>query len=101
MDATRSSDNSPNNALGCDDIRQRLQDCDEDSIPLADDDPSAVVDDQDDLDLSSEAERRAAKWRRGCESLDSIPSMISDSLGPPICGSGSTSGGPSSPWELV
>lgn len=55
-------------------------DADEDSIPLADDDPAALVVDDDDYSYQSEAHQRASKWRRGCESLDSIPSMISDSL---------------------
>ena len=69
-----------------DSIKSRLcQDADEDSIPLADDDPSAVVDTETSED---QADRRAANWRRGHESLDSIPSMISDSL--------PTSAGPSS-----
>ena len=56
-----------------------LHDLDEDSIPLADDDPSAVVDSET-TNSEEQAERRAANWRRGHESLDSIPSMISDSL---------------------
>ncbi len=66
-------------ALGCEDIK------DEDSIPLADDDPSAEV--VSEAGTGSELE----KWRRGCESLDSIPSMISDNMS-----MGLTSGGPSS-----
>jgi hypothetical protein len=71
------------------DAENRLQqDPDEDSIPLADDDPSAVIVDDDVDSFIAEADRRAAKWHRGHESLDSIPSMISDSL--------PTSAGPSS-----
>ena len=76
----------PNSLPSEDSIKSRLcQDADEDSIPLADDDPSAVVDTETSED---QADRRAANWRRGHESLDSIPSMISDSL--------PTSAGPSS-----
>lgn len=58
----------------CDSIKNRLQgDPDEeDSIPLADDDPSAVVDDVSYCCYLGSG----AKF----ESLDSIPSMISDSL---------------------
>ncbi len=63
-------------ALECEDIKTRLQDLDEDSIPLADDDASAeVVDDE-----TCSEDRRVSKWHKGHESLDSIPSMISDSL---------------------
>lgn len=69
--------------LECEDIKTRLQNDDEDSIPLADDDVSASV-----LDEENSSENRVSKWRKGHESLDSIPSMISDSL--PV------SGGPSS-----
>lgn len=48
----------------------------EDSIPLADDDPSAVIDES----LISEDKRREQEWRRKMdfESLDSIPSILSD-----------------------
>ena len=63
-------------SLQCEDIRSRLQnDDEEDSIPLADDDVSASV-----LDEENSSENRVTKWRKGHESLDSIPSMISDSL---------------------
>ena len=46
---------------------------DEDSIPLADDDLSAIIDD------SSRASD-CSKWRKGCESMDSIPSLLSDQI---------------------
>ena len=66
-------------------------DSDSDSIPLADDDPAAVLTDrsEDDLghrkdldeDEDSAARQRASQmWKRlnDCESMDSIPSMVSD-----------------------
>ena len=77
-------------AKAADSIKARLcqtVDPDEDSIPLADDDPSAVVDSSE-TTSEDQVDRRVANWRRGHESLDSIPSMISDSL--------PTSAGPSS-----
>ena len=69
-------------AEAADSIKARLcqtVDPDEDSIPLADDDPSAVVDSSE-TTSEDQVDRRVANWRRGHESLDSIPSMISDSL---------------------
>ena len=55
---------------------QELQDEDEDSIPLADDDPAAVLEESG----ISEEKRRELEWRKKMdfESLDSIPSMLSD-----------------------
>lgn len=49
---------------------------DEDSIPLADDDPSALVDDS----LLDTQDEKMLEWKRKAdfESLDSIPSMLSD-----------------------
>lgn len=49
---------------------------DDDSIPLADDDPSAVLEES----LISEDKRKEYEWRKKVdfESLDSIPSMLSD-----------------------
>ena len=70
-------------AEAADSIKARLcqsVDPDEDSIPLADDDPSAVVDSSETTSGEDQVDRRVANWRRGHESLDSIPSMISDSL---------------------
>ena len=61
--------------LECEDIKTRLQNEDDDSIPLADDDGSVSV-----LDEENSSEMRVTKWRKGHESLDSIPSIISDSL---------------------
>jgi len=61
---------------------------DSESIPLADDDPSAIIDDESSSQFS-EADRRATKWKKGYESFDSIPSMISDV--PPVIGSGPSS----------
>ena len=65
-------------ALDCDDIKTRLQVSDEDSIPLADEDASVVVDDE--TCSEDNNKKLVAKWQRGHESLDSIPSMISDSI---------------------
>ena len=50
---------------------------DDDSIPLADDDPSAVLEEA--LGIS-EDRRRELEWRRKMdfESLDSIPAMLSE-----------------------
>lgn len=68
-------------ALDSEDIRTRLGDLDDpDSIPLADDDVSAVVEDTTDNSEADQLRHRVAKWHKGHESLDSIPSMISDSL---------------------
>ena len=49
---------------------------DDDSIPLADDDPAAILDES----LISDDKRREYEWRKKMdfESLDSIPSMLSD-----------------------
>lgn len=70
--------------LDSEDIRTRLQDLDDpDSIPLADDDVSVVVEETTDNSADAAADQlrhRVAKWHKGHESLDSIPSMISDSL---------------------
>lgn len=51
----------------------------EDSIPLADDDPSALLDESIN-DLLHEDLKKANEWRKKVdfESLDSIPSMLSD-----------------------
>ena len=65
-------------SIECEDIIKSVHDLDEDSIPLADDDASAVVEDTENSENSDC--KRAMKWRKGHESLDSIPSMISDSL---------------------
>ena len=48
----------------------------DDSIPLADDDPSAVLEETG----ISEDKKREIEWRKKMdfESLDSIPSMLSD-----------------------
>jgi len=63
---------------------------DSESIPLADDDPSAIIDDESSsFSQMSDADRRATKWKKGYESFDSIPSMISDV--PPGLGSGPSS----------
>ena len=77
-------------SIECEDVIKSVHDIDEDSIPLADDDASAVlVEDTENSENSDNARTRAMnKWRKGHESLDSIPSMISDSL--------PTSAGPSS-----
>merc|ERR1739846_22271 len=52
------------------------EDGDDDSIPLADDDPRDVLDES----FISEEKRRELEWRKKVdfESLDSIPSMLSD-----------------------
>ena len=49
---------------------------DDDSIPLADDDPADIIDDS----VVSEEKLKEEAWRRKIdfESLDSIPSMLSD-----------------------
>lgn len=51
----------------------------EDSIPLADDDPSALLDESV-TDFHHEDIKKANEWRKKVdfESLDSIPSMLSD-----------------------
>ena len=64
-------------SIECEDIIKSVHDLDEDSIPLADDDASAVVESE---NSENSDIKRAMKWRKGHESLDSIPSMISDSL---------------------
>ena len=61
-------------ALDCEDMKKET---DEDSIPLADDDASAIVEDESD---ANQIQKLAANWQKNHESLDSIPSMISDSL---------------------
>ena len=66
---------------------EEVPETDEDSIPLADDDASAVVDED-----NSDKVLLVAQWKKGHESLDSIPSMISDSLQAASC----SSAGPSS-----
>jgi len=66
-------------SIECEDVIKSVHDIDEDSIPLADDDASAVlVEDTENSENSDNARTRAMnKWRKGHESLDSIPSMIS------------------------
>ena len=83
MDKASATSSSSSLLLQPDSIKARLcqtVDPDEDSIPLADDDPSAVVDSSETTSGEDQVDRRVANWRRGHESLDSIPSMISDSL---------------------
>ena len=48
---------------------------DNDLIPLADNDGSVSV-----IDKENSSEIPVTKWRKGLKSLDSIPSIISDSL---------------------
>merc|ERR1739848_702821 len=52
------------------------EDRDDDSIPLADDDPADVLEESN----MTEDKRKEYEWRRKAdfESLDSIPSMLSD-----------------------
>ena len=57
-------------------LKELAREDDPDSIPLADDDPSDVIEES----FLSEDKRREMEWRKKMdfESLDSIPSILSD-----------------------